>query len=250
MLEGTVKAARIIAIILLVSAAVLSIPVAGHCAGGVKKPVKYYRINIKSGYLGVRDTASAKGRIIAAFHAGNDCAIGLGKNKKAGGHDWTKVYHPYLRATGWVDAKYMTISKSDCAFEQFIYDHRGSGDWLFDFIADPVAFSSPNVDETATEYTKAKVLESPKNPYDPPYYYLQLFNDEWVKKLWDERDGCARYELMDNKNYDVNLYQLYQVKKKKGAVSVTFICNEMYPEFKFKQSNNGFILYEVEDSGS
>lgn len=241
---------RILLAMIFAAAVAALVPSAGNAAAGAKKTVKFYRVNIKSGYLSVRDAASVKGTVVAAFYPGNDCVPALGGSKTDAGRTWLEVYHPYLRASGWVDSKFLAATKSSCKFENFLLGTRGETDWVFDNIKYPLTIGTPNVDEKPTSYDEQQVRNSTSNPSDSPYYYLGLLDDGMAKKLWDERDGCARYELMDNKNYDVNLYKLYEVKRGRGTVSLTFICNEMYPEFKFAETKTGFVLTGIVDSGS
>ncbi|HOX28333.1 MAG TPA: hypothetical protein PLQ76_04165, partial [bacterium] len=210
----------------------------------------FHRITIKTGYLIIRDIPSTKGKPAGVFYKGDDCIPALG-SKKDVGRTWMKVFNPYLRSTGWVDSKFTSPSKSNCDFEKFLYGTRGKTNWVFDNMTFPLIISSPNADEEPpVSYSKEEVFSSTKNLNDNPYYYLKLLDDNEMKKFWAERDGCAKYELIENKKYDVNSYTLYFVNKTADTASIAFSCLEMYPEFKFRKTENGYILTGIEDSGS
>jgi hypothetical protein len=216
-----------------------------------KKAPTFNRISIKSGYLIMRSTPSVKGKTAGVFYAGNDCAIALGESKKDGARTWMKVFNPYLRRAGWVDSKFMVPTKSNCDFEKFLYDMRGKTDWVFDRMEFPLVISYPNPEEEPpASFTKDEVLSSKKTPEENPYYYLQFLDGKGMEYFWADRDGCAKYELIENSKFDVNSYVLYIVKKTAQTVSLAFSCSEMYPEFQFKKSENGYILTGILDSGS
>lgn len=210
----------------------------------------FLRINIKSGYLTIREIPSTKGKPVGVFYMGDDCALAFGETRKDASRTWIKVFNPYLRATGWVDSQFTAPSTSNCDFERFLYETKGHADWVFDRMIFPLVISSPNVEEKPSEYSKDDVLSSKKNLYDAPYYYLQLLDDAGIRKFWAERDGCAKYELLENKKFDVNSYKLYVVSKTDAAASLTFSCNEMYPEFRFKKTDDGFVMDGIVDGGS
>jgi len=232
----------------VVMAVAFAAPAAGASKGN--KPAEFRRINIKSGYLTIRNAPTMKGKAVGVFYAGDNCAPALGETKKDGARTWAKVYNPYLRADGWVDAKYLSPSGSDCSFEKFLLGTKDKADWVFGGMEFPFVISSPNVEEKPDEYTKEEVLASTKNLYDGPYYYLQLLDGRGMKKFWAERDGCAKYELIENRKFDVNSYILYYVKKEAGSVSMAFSCGEMYPELKFRRTETGYVLEGIVDSGS
>jgi hypothetical protein len=234
--------------------AILAIVLAECMAHGAESNAQapeFFRVNIKSGYLVVRDIPSVKGGTAGVFYAGDDCVPALGGSKKDGGRIWIRVFNPYLRAAGWVDSKFVAPTKSNCDFEKFLYNTRGKTDWVFDHMTFPLVISSPNVEEEPpSSYSKEEVLSSTKNLYEGPYYYLQLLDDRGMEKFWAERDGCAKYELLENSKFDVNSYVFYTVTKTAEEASITISCLEMYPEFKFKKSKDGYILTGILDSGS
>jgi hypothetical protein len=243
------KKARIITLMLV--AMIPAVLVVSTAFGAVrnKQALVFHRVGIKSGYMIMRNIPSVKGTPAGVFYAGDDCIPALGE-RRIGARSWMKVFHPYLRSTGWVDSRFMVPTRSNCNFERFLYNTKGKTDWVFGHMTFPLVISSPNVEEKPSSYTKTEVLSSTDKLNDSPYYYLQLLDDRGMKKFWAERDGCAKYELIENRKYDINSYRLYTITKSNGVVSLAFSCVEIYPEFKFQKSKNGYTLTGIVDSGS